>query len=449
MLGIVTARSKPIAIVGGSQTIIIAPERGSLSNFLSCLDKTAVNCDGEPSSTEGKLMKKLFCYDYDKTERPVKNHTSAVNVSMSMHIQNYDIYESRLQLTLYVWMTFEWKDEFLHWERTEYDMEKLVLDSSELWRPTIVPFSNLDNGDPAAACTSHKCELKRSGDVSCVPPCSYKALCQSNTHEWPFDMLNCTLYMGMWVDNVDKIFFTENSKVIDDVTVPDGDWKFVSASVKRVSMPENTTYPSLMYTFLLERHTAIYGIVLTPGFVLLAINLVVLWMNNGNDERLYILCATSMGHFTYLEYLYWRVPYHGEQVPRMLIFFRDSLIISVLILAFTVILRHTRSRADQSERLIDRLAVKVASTSLGRVLLDVKADSSDTGGAENNTGASNADGDTVNLVVDGPESDSQRAGSATVASATLVATFMDRLMFLCCVLCYTIMLCNLLPRQMA
>ncbi|XP_058122664.1 neuronal acetylcholine receptor subunit alpha-5-like [Anopheles ziemanni] len=418
-----------------------------------CKGSAAVNCDGEPSSTEGKLMKKLFCYDYDKTERPVKNHTSSVNVTMSMHIQNYDLYESRLQLNLYVWMTFEWKDELLHWERTEYDMEKLIVDSSELWRPTIVPFSNLDNDDPATACTSHKCELRRSGAVSCVPPCNYKALCQSNTHEWPFDILNCTLHMGMWVNNVDKIFFTENSQVIDDVTVPDGDWKFLGATVKRVSIPENATYPSLMYTFLLERHTAIYGVVLTPGFVLLAINLVVLWMNNGNNERLYILCATCMGHFTYLEYLYWRVPYHGDQVPKMMIFFRDSLIISVLILAFTIILRHTRTGVDQTERAIDRLAVKVASTSLGRVLLQAnqdatKAASSETGGVEDNTGASSADGDTVNLVVDGPESE-PRSGSTIVANATLVATFMDRLMFLCCVLCYTIMLCNLLPKQTA
>uniref|UniRef100_A0A182ITP5 Neurotransmitter-gated ion-channel ligand-binding domain-containing protein n=1 Tax=Anopheles atroparvus TaxID=41427 RepID=A0A182ITP5_ANOAO len=424
----------------------------------SCDGGAAVNCDGEPLSTEGKLMKKLFCYNYDKTERPVKNHTSSLNVSMNMHVQNYDVYESRLTLNLYVWMSMLWMDEFLNWDRTEYDMEKLIVDSSELWRPTIVPLNNMDNGDAANACSSYKCEVKASGEVRCIPPCDYKAYCTSNTVDWPFDILDCWLYLGMWVDGVDKIMFQESSNVAtNDIQVSNADWKLLKADIQRVHLEENSSYPKIKYTFVLERHIAIYGVVLTPGFVLLAINLAVLWMNNGNNERLYILCATCMAHFTYLEYLYWRVPYHGEQVPKMLIFFRDSLIINVLILACTVILRHIRESAEHSERFIDKLATRVASTNLGRVLLQAdeegntkahpRTETVDGAGNENNTGASNADGDTVNLVVDGPDTDAQpgRARTVDATNPILVATFMDRIMFLCCLLCYGFMIGNLLP----
>uniref|UniRef100_A0A453Z0Y2 Uncharacterized protein n=1 Tax=Anopheles gambiae TaxID=7165 RepID=A0A453Z0Y2_ANOGA len=238
------------------------------------------------------------------------------------------------------------------------------------------------------------------------------------------------------------------------------EWMIKSVKKLHIFLPDNTSYPSLEYIFTMQRHVAIYAAILTPGFLMIIIDLAVLWMNSGSAERLYILCATCMGHFTFMEYLYWRLPYHGENVPRMLLFFRDSLIINVLLVAFTIILRQTAPKADSEERLVDKLAGRVASTTMGRVLLQiddtVDAKQPATIDEENvDTDNSNKlrtdsfEGDTVNLVSDAAANDAPVTAPvvANHQRGSLVNAFLDRIMFISFLLCYVFMICSLLPKE--
>uniref|UniRef100_A0A182Y633 Neurotransmitter-gated ion-channel ligand-binding domain-containing protein n=1 Tax=Anopheles stephensi TaxID=30069 RepID=A0A182Y633_ANOST len=369
--------------------------------------------------------------------------------------------EEKSTLFLYVWMSLSWKDEFLTWDRAEYGFDKLVVESSELWRPTFVAFHNLKSGNGHSACANHHCEVKQTGMVICVPPCQYEALCVSNTANWPFDSLKCTMFLGAWLENVNQINISRMSNVsTSGIEVSHAEWKIQSSILLHIFLPDNTSYPSLEYVFTLERHIAIYGAILTPGFLMIIIDLAVLWMNSGSTERLYILCAICVGHFTYMEYLYWRVPYHGEAVPKMLLFFRDSLVINVLMLAFTIILRHTASKADGTERLVDKLAFRVASTRFGKAFLQMEepigSNAEDTtenanadGGNSNRSRSDHVDGDNVNLVSDAPDSDAptKRAGYAEQQQPNVVTVFMDRIMFVSAVLCYVFMVFSLLPKE--
>ncbi|XP_053662537.1 acetylcholine receptor subunit alpha-like [Anopheles marshallii] len=416
-----------------------------------------INCEASGSNTEAKLLKNLFCPNYDKSERPVKDHNTAVNVTMVMHVQNYDVDEGRSTLYLYVWMANSWKDEYLTWEQSEYGINKLIIESSEIWRPTFVAFHNLKSGNGDSACANHRCELKPSGTVLCVPPCQYEALCVSNTVNWPFDNLKCTMFLGAWLEDVNQVNISRKSNITTgDIEMSHAEWKIKSAVILHIFLPDNTSYPSLEYIITLERHIAIYGAILTPGFLLIIINLAVLWMNSGSTERFYILCATCMGHFTYMNYLYWRVPYHGENVPKMLIFFRDSLIINALMLIFTIILRHTAPKDDKSERFVDKIAFKIASTSLGKVFL--QTDTLQTGITEEGNGdtensttsrSDNVDGETVNLVTDVPDrhAPTTRVGCAELHRTRVTNVFMDRILFICFVLCYACMIFGLLPKE--
>ncbi|XP_049278929.1 neuronal acetylcholine receptor subunit beta-3-like [Anopheles funestus] len=415
-----------------------------------------IDCDapGDPLNKEGKLMKHLLCSNYDKSERPVKDHNTAVNVTVMTRVQNYDVDEGRSTLYLYVWMSITWKDEFLTWDQTEYEMSKLIVDSSKIWQPTFVAFHNLKSGNGENACSNHNCEVKPPGTVMCVPPCQYEALCVSDTVNWPFDKLKCTMFLGAWLEDVNQINISRMSNITTiDIETGHAEWKIRSAIILHIFLPDNTSHPSLEYVVTLDRHIAIYGVILTPGFLMIIINLVVLWMNSGSTERLYILCATCMGHFTYMEYLYWRVPYHGENVPKLLIFFRDSLIINVLMLGFTIILRHTAPKDDNSERFVDKLASRVASTNVGRVFLQTEDQrhNKQTGTTEDENGdrCNTVDGDTVNLVNDASDinAPTTRVVSAGQHGTNVVNIFMDRIMFISFVLCYIFMLCSLLPKE--
>ncbi|XP_052895527.1 acetylcholine receptor subunit alpha-type acr-16-like [Anopheles moucheti] len=425
--------------------------------ILCCKHGATINCQASGGNMEGKLLRNLFCQNYDKSERPVKDHNTAVNVTMVMHVQNYDVDEGRSTLYLYVWMSNTWQDELLTWDQTEYGMNKLIVEASEIWRPTFVAFHNLKSGTGDNACENHRCELKPTGTVLCVPPCQYEALCVSNTANWPFDNLKCTMFLGTWLEDVNQINISRISNITTgDIEMSHAEWKIKSAVVLHIFLPDNTSYPSLEYIITLERHIAIYGAILTPGFLIIIINLAVLWMNSGSTERFYILCATCMGHFTYMEYLYWRVPYHGENVPKMLIFFRDSLIINALMLIFTIILRYTAPKEDKPERFVDKLAFRVASTSLGKVILQTEAQQTGITEDENEdrdnsttSRSHNVDGETVNLVTDVPDrtAPATRVGCATLHHTRVASVFMDRIMFICFVLCYALMIFSLLPKE--
>lgn len=146
--------------------------------------------------------------------------------------------------------------------------------------------------------------------------------------------------------------------------------------------------------------------------------------------------------------------------PFSVLFFRDSLIINVLLVAFTIILRQTAPKADSEERLVDKLAGRVASTTMGRVLLQiddtVDAKQPATIDEENvDTDNSNKlrtdsfEGDTVNLVSDAPANDAPVTAPvvANHQRGSLVNAFLDRIMFISFLLCYVFMICSLLPKE--
>ncbi|XP_050081988.1 neuronal acetylcholine receptor subunit beta-3-like isoform X2 [Anopheles aquasalis] len=414
--------------------------------FVSLLGLTiALNCDGEPSSNEGKLLKKLFCYNYDKTERPVKNHSAAVNVKINVHVQNYDLDERKSTLTTFVWLGISWKDEYLSWDPMEYGIDMLTVESSEIWTPTIIPFNNHKSTEEA--CMKDHCKVNKLGKVLCLPACQYEAFCASNTANWPFDSQNCSMSLGTWVEDVEKIKINETSQITTYyIEVSHSEWKMVSANARHF-LYDNDTYPTVEYTFLLERHIAIYGAILTPGFIMAILNMGILWMSCVSSERLYILCGTCLGHFSYLQYLYWRVPYHGVAVPKLLIFFRDSLLLNVALLAFTIMLRQMCLSTGNSSSVFDKLAIKVASTNVGSILLQSERVGNASKEENDHHAEPNADGDTVNLVVEATEAKIDDKPNTNCNRQILVATFLDRILFVCSLFSYILMIFNLLPSE--
>lgn len=124
-------------------------------------------------------------------------------------------------------------------------------------------------------CKTANCVITHKGTVSCIPPCSHAAKCDAKYDRWPFDVQNCTLHIGTWVNSGEEIDFNVLKTVIteDELTAQNMEWRIINATYKRNPGNFNETkqtYPSLFYSFLLERHSAEYKIsVFTPAFGML------------------------------------------------------------------------------------------------------------------------------------------------------------------------------------
>lgn len=116
------------------------------------------------------------------------------------------------------------------------------------------------------------CVITSTGTVSCIPPCSHTAKCQAKYDRWPFDSQNCTLHIGTWVNSGDEIDYTVLKSVIseDELTSQNLEWRIIKATYKRNAGNYNETkqtYPSLTFSFLIERHSAEYKIsIFAPAF---------------------------------------------------------------------------------------------------------------------------------------------------------------------------------------
>ncbi|XP_055550908.1 neuronal acetylcholine receptor subunit beta-3-like [Wyeomyia smithii] len=429
-----------------------------LTLFLYTQGASAVNCDVEPKTTEATLKSKLLCSKYDKSERPVKSHSDSVHVDMHMVLQNFNFEDNLQKLYINVWLLLQWKDEYLNWNPMEYDgIKELIIKSDDIWIPDVTPYSAFYSNNLDASCTTPKCVLVSSGRVKCVPACEYHTLCRSDYTNWPFDRQNCSIRFGMWAEHSNEVDFIVNGTSFgSEDTNTHNEWKILSMSVQKHQSPlpeKNTTYPSLIYNYILERHSGSHcAVVLTPAFVMLAINLISLCLKCYSLDRLLILGSNLFVHFLFIENLYWMIPFNGSTTPLFVLFFRDSLMITAILLIMTVFLKHLYLSDKEAPAAIRGLIISLTSNRLGQKLVNPDIDDDSCSKAAENVRvnertAEEVTEDTVILV---GSSSNPNEPQEIVEKSTLcrtVALIIDRLLFLGVIIAYVFMLLTLIPKN--
>ncbi|XP_053691843.1 acetylcholine receptor subunit alpha-like [Sabethes cyaneus] len=410
-----------------------------LTFFLYVHGTLAINCDVEPKTTEAVLRKKLLCSKYDKSERPVKNHTIPVLVDMHMIMQNFNFEDNLQKLYINVWLLLLWKDEYLNWNPMEYDgIIELIIESDDIWVPDMLPYSAYYSNNLDTACTTPKCLLESTGKIKCVPACEYHTLCRSDYTNWPFDRQNCSIRFGMWAEHSKEIDFVANeTSFASEETNSHNEWKILSMSVQKYDSPlpeKNTTYPSLIYNYILERHSGSHcAVVLTPAFVMVAINLIALWLKCYSLDRMLLLGANLFIHFLFIENLYWMIPYNGSTTPSFLLFFRDSLVLTSCILYATVFLKYVFFSDKEAPLAIRGLLVSIASNRLAQKLFSADTDEDDSShnaienDRANERSAEEITEDTV-ILVDGNPNEPEKI-NGTRKLCRMVAVVCDKLLF--------------------
>ena len=90
----------------------------------------------------------------------------------------------------------------------------------------------------------------------------------------------------------------------------------------------------------------------------------------GCIER-FILCIVNLfSHTLYMEFLYWLLPHCGDSVPSVLIFFRDSQIITALLLVESIVMKTLIAKSDERPFLwIQSVVTSATSNRVGEFLL--------------------------------------------------------------------------------
>ncbi|XP_055599760.1 acetylcholine receptor subunit alpha-like [Uranotaenia lowii] len=414
-----------------------------------------IDCDKEPKTPETTLKKKLLCSTYDKSERPVQSHTSAVKVEVDLILQNFDYDQDYQKMYLNVWLLLSWKDEFLHWNPVEHQgVQELLVESDEIWTPDLLPFSSYYSNNLDTSCTTPKCQVKSDGKVNCVPACEYHTLCETDYTNWPFDQQNCTMLFGMWAETGNQVDLSSNGTSYGTGTTNvHNQWmiKKMKAEHHRSTMIDSsnrtTTYPTLVFNYLLERHSGTYwAMFITPAFLMVIGNLVSISLRCDSLERMVLLGGNTFTQFVFLESIYWRIPFNGSSVPTFVVFMRDSLFISTLLLIFTVFLKHVYLNETEASPRSRGLVTAFTSTGLGQLVFGstVKISSMENGAEPAHETTATTDGgssDTAILV----ESTVLHKPNEGESIWKTLALILDRLLYAVTTAVYIFMIIKLLP----
>ncbi|XP_015109583.1 acetylcholine receptor subunit beta [Diachasma alloeum] len=282
-----------------------------------------------------KLKRHLFC-DYDPGIRPGHESKNNTVIDTTIIPRKITFNEDSATMEMHSWLFIEWQDPFLTWDPEEHDgIKDLHVRSREVWIPEVYSI-NPSYGDMSGI-PETSCRLTDTGHLGCIPSIQYDVPCVPDYTHWPWDVHNCTLKLGAWAYSDEEISFKRGNGIVMNLYRDTEDWKMsfpvVGIRREKSKLSSNATFPIFMVSVLLTRtQTALKSVFVSPVIILTVVTLTILWLRPGSTERLMLSCFNLLGHLMVIRHIHYRVPNTGNDVPNILIFYNNSLILSSLVL---------------------------------------------------------------------------------------------------------------------
>jgi nicotinic acetylcholine receptor len=165
-----------------------------------------------PKAQENRLVQDLLA-SYNPLFIPRENVTVPIEVGMETMLKkivDYD-YDKGI-LTSLVWLDFQWMDEYLQWNPSNYGgIERLQLPPSRIWTPDIFLFNDVTGhfGEDLMRDRPYLV-IEANGHVRWIPPLILKTVCEHGEQEE-----SCDLKFGSWVYTADQLDLRSNLDYMD------------------------------------------------------------------------------------------------------------------------------------------------------------------------------------------------------------------------------------------
>ena len=94
------------------------------------------------NSSELELRNNVF-KNYNKNIRPVKYYNNVVDLNVSIDIRNLEYFNQVSEtISINIWITMTWKDDYLKWNKSKYNIDFLNFNSNDIWLPDLVLYNS-------------------------------------------------------------------------------------------------------------------------------------------------------------------------------------------------------------------------------------------------------------------------------------------------------------------
>ena len=192
----------------GLQTTAATPADVTTAPVPDDFDDTSIDQDDDDDELvqhPGYRLKKDLLRHYRKDIHPVKVWTDTVKVDIGMALIHLDLDERHSALDIDAWMRFNWTDQYLTWDPSQYEgIDVIHFGGGEIWQPDIHLYNNADGAN-----MNHFGDVYllvySTGNVLWVPPAKFKAFCKVDLRMWPHENPTCKIKFGSWTSHGDQI----------------------------------------------------------------------------------------------------------------------------------------------------------------------------------------------------------------------------------------------------
>jgi hypothetical protein len=241
---------------------------------------------------EEEIRNNIF-QNYNPKIRPVINYNDNVNLSISLDIKNIENFDQVTEtLFLNLWIHYEWEDNFLKWNLTQYPIKKISVDSHQVWTPDLVLYNAAQK--PKQYNLREYMRLDYTGKINLIKPLTFAFTCSLDLHQFPFDSQNCYMEFGSWQFHNQYLYiFSNPANNIIQYDNYQGEWNLANIETTNQQLEylccPDEFWSVVRYDITLERYSKSYTIFIIMTILLTLTACIINMFNFKIYTRTYIL----------------------------------------------------------------------------------------------------------------------------------------------------------------
>lgn len=246
---------------------------------------------------EDNLRSSIF-ENYNKNNRPIINSSDTVKLKYGIEIKSLEYLDQKAENVEYnIWIIQTWKDEYLTWNTSIYNLSKITTNADTIWTPDLELYNSASK--PKVYDKYGGIKIFSDGTVLWIRPTTFSFSCHLNFQKFPFDTQSCTMTFGSWkypkhILDVKPFGDTDIYLNISiDPTFSHNEWIITKTSVTHEDIEylccPDELYPNSFYTITMKRNYTKYMIVITLTLLITISAMIVLLIPIQNYIRTYVL----------------------------------------------------------------------------------------------------------------------------------------------------------------
>lgn len=265
-----------------------------LINFLHISDaSTSINI----YNTEENLRESLF-QNYSKYNRPIINFSQNIQLTYGLEIKSLEYLDQKAENVQFnIWIIQTWKDEYLTWNTSIYNLSKITCHSDMIWTPDLELYNSASK--PKVYDKYGGVKVFSDGTILWIRPTTFSFACPLDFKKFPFDEQSCTMLFGSWKypkHILDITPFNDSDSYLNisiDPLFSHNEWIITQTSVRHEDIEylccPDEYYPNSFYTIKMERNYTKYMIVIALTLLITISAMVILLIPIQNYIRTYVL----------------------------------------------------------------------------------------------------------------------------------------------------------------